>query len=76
MSEDKSSLNDKTILKRLWNMRHVSLEECLATIKTSPDLQFLLTLGGIWFFVRITLFFIIAIELFSFIGRVFRMVLG
>lgn len=69
-------LKDKDILKALWNLRHFTVKECIEKIRASKDLQFLLTIGGIWFFVRITVFFLVAIHLFSFIDRLFSMVLG
>lgn len=69
-------LKDKDILKALWNLRHFTVKECIDKIKASQDLQFLLTVGGIWFFVRITVFLLVAMHLLSFIDRLFSMVLG
>lgn len=77
MSEEiKSTFKDRDILKALWSFRHFTVKECIEKIQVSKDLQFLLTAGGIWFFVRITLFLIVAVELFRFIDRVFLMVLS
>lgn len=77
MSENvKASLKDKDIIKALWNLRHLTVNECLEKIKASHDLQFLLTVSGIWFFVRITVFILFSIHFFSLLGRIFRLVLG
>jgi hypothetical protein len=67
---------DKDIVKALWEMRHLIVNDCIANIKKHKDLQFLLTVGGVWFFVRLTIFMLVAFQLFSFLGRIFRMVLG
>lgn len=77
MSEKiKSRLKDKDIFKALWDLRHFTVKECIEKIKTSKDLQFLLTIGGIWFFVRLTVLLLVAFHLFSFIDRLFSTVLG
>lgn len=72
----KTKFKDKDTLKALWNLRHFTVNECIEKIKTSKDLQFLLTIGGVWFFVRITVFILFSIHLFSLLGRIFRLVLG
>lgn len=72
----KTKFKDKDTLKALWSLRHFTVNECIEKIKASYDLQFLLTIGGIWFFVRITVFMLFSIHLFSLLGRIFRLVLG
>lgn len=75
-TNNRVKLKDIAILKILWNLRTYTVNECLMKIRNSNDLKFLLSMAGIWFFVRITVFILFSIHLFSLLGRIFRLVLG
>jgi hypothetical protein len=66
----------KEVLKNLWDLRHLTTSDFLKNITSNPELKFILTGVGLWLFVRWTFSILIAAHLFSFIGRVFSMVLG
>jgi hypothetical protein len=68
--------DDVGSLKSLWEMRHLSVEDCLKNISTNPDLKFLLGAMGVWFFVRLLLVTWIGAHVIYFVYRIFSMVAG
>ena len=52
MEKQKKRKKSKAIFSAIWQMRHLTLNECLAKISNDADLKFLLTISGIWFFLR------------------------
>lgn len=63
-------------LKALWEMRHLTVEECIKKISETADLKFLLSAMGVWFFVRLLLTIWIVSHVFYFTYRIFNMVLS
>jgi len=67
---------NNSVLSKLWEMRHRSVNECLEAIRQQPDLQFLLTSAGIWFFIRFLIGITITVNVLYFVYRVFQLVLA
>lgn len=67
---------DASTLKALWEMRNLSVKECINKISNNSDLKFLLSAVGIWFFVRLLLTIWIVSHVIYFVGRIFNMVLS
>lgn len=68
--------NDKGTLKALWDMRHLTVDECLKKLSTHPDLKFLLTAVGGWFLLRWLMGLWIGVHVLYFVFRIFNLVLG
>lgn len=66
----------KKILKTIWDMRHLTLEEALKKISGSPSLQFLLTSMGAWLLLRWVMAIWISVHVVYLVCRIFKMVLG
>jgi hypothetical protein len=74
--ELKETKDKKELLKILWDLRHLTLKECLEKISTDPDLKFLLTATSIWLLVKWILGLWIAVHVIYFVTRVFNLVLA
>jgi hypothetical protein len=68
--------NDRGTLKKLWDMRNLSVDEFLQKISIHPDLKFLLTTVGAWFLLRWIIGIWIGAHVIYFIYRIFNLVLG
>jgi hypothetical protein len=68
--------NDKGTLKALWEMRHLTVDECLAKVSTHPDLKFLLTTMGAWFLLKLIMSVWIGAHVIYYVYRIFNLVLG
>ncbi|RDI41125.1 hypothetical protein AQULUS_24140 (plasmid) [Aquicella lusitana] len=66
----------KGILKTIWEMRHLTVEECLSTISNNSDLKFLVTTVGIWFLLRWFIGIWIGAHLIYFFYRLFILVMA
>ncbi len=64
---------EKGTLKTLWEMRQLTIEECLIKISNHPDLKFLLTTAGIWFLLRWIIGIWIGGHVIYFVYRIFNM---
>ena len=68
--------NSKETFKALWEMRQLTVDECLKKISTDSALKFLVTAAGAWFLFRQLIGMWIGAHLLYFIYRVFHLVLA
>lgn len=73
---DEMEHNNKGTLQKIWNMRHLTVDECLNKISGEPDLKFLLTTVGAWFLLRWIIGVWIGAHAIYFVYRMFNLVLG
>lgn len=71
MEEKKQSFTNQ-----LWEMRHLSVEECIQQVQKNPELKFLLTMGGFWYLTRKLLQLFVTVNVIYFVYHVFSIVLS
>lgn len=69
------SILEKGTLKKLWDLRNLSVNESIEVIAKHPNLQFLLTTAGLWFLVRWLIALWIGGHVLYFVYRIFNLVL-
>lgn len=68
--------NHQSIINQLWEMRHLSVGECIQHIQKNPDLKFLLTIGGFWYVSKKLLQLFVTVNVIYFVYHVFSIVLS
>ena len=63
-------------IKLLWEMRHLTVDECLKKIANTPGLKFLLTSVGLWFLVKCLLRLWVGAHVIYIVYRIFNLVSG
>lgn len=71
MNEDKNE-----VVKDLWEMRHLSVEEFIKNLSNHPDLKFLITTAGVWFVAKMFFCMLLLGNLIYFVYQVFSIVLS
>ena len=66
---------EKSDLKDLYAMRHLTLGECIEELKKHPTLSVLLTSAGIWFAFQIIFLLLIAGNVFYGVAHIFSLVM-
>lgn len=66
----------QSFINQLWEMRHLSVEECIQHIKKNPDVKFILTTAGFWYLTRKLLQLFVTANAIYFVYHVFSIVLS
>lgn len=66
----------KESLQEIWNMKNMSVKECMLHISSHPDLKFLLTSAGVFWLIRMSLTITILGNVIYYAIRIFNLVLN
>ncbi len=63
-------------MKDIWLMRNLTIKDFFENLSKHPDLKFLLTAGGIWWLIKMTLFVVLAGNVFYYVIQIFDLILS
>ncbi len=63
-------------MKDIWRMRNLTVKDFFENLSKHPDLKFLLTAAGSWWLIKMTLFVVLACNVFYYVIRIFDLVLS
>lgn len=66
----------KKNIKDLWGMRHLTIRDFIKKLSAYPDLKFLLTVVGIWWFLGTVITVTIGLNVIYYFYRLFYLVLS